>query len=210
LKEPEKLTVVLVKNRPATTLDTKNGKASLKASGGTGEYAYKWDNGETTAEAAGLGAGLHSITVSDANGCEEVVKVETKTRINPELASGSLRSGQLIKLEKIYFQADSTNMDPESIPTVEELYEFLVDNPGITIEVGGHTNGIPSHEYCDRISTDRAKAVAQYLVDKGIPTNRLTYKGYGKRNPIANNATAEGRAKNQRVEVKIVNTGDGG
>ncbi len=210
LKEPEKLSVTLIKNRPATTQDTKNGRASLKATGGTGEYNFNWDNGETVAEALALGAGLHSITVSDANGCQEVVKVETKTRINPELASGSLRSGQLIKLEKIYFQADSTNMDPESIPTVEELYEFLVDNPGVTIEVGGHTNNIPSHEYCDLISTERAKAVAQYLVGKGIPANRLTYKGYGKRNPIANNATADGRAKNQRVEVKIVETGDGG
>ncbi|MEZ4962746.1 MAG: OmpA family protein [Saprospiraceae bacterium] len=211
LKEPEKLNVILVKNRPATTIDTKNGRATLRASGGTGDYAYRWDNGETAPDATTLGAGLHSITVSDANGCEEVVKMETKTRINPELASGSLRSGQLIKLDKIYFQPDSTSMDPESIPTVEELYEFLVDNPGISIEVGGHTNGIPSHEYCDNLSTQRAKAVAQYLVDKGIPVSRLTYKGYGKRNPIANNATPEGRAKNQRVEIKIVQVeGDGG
>ena len=78
------------------------------------------------------------------------------------------------------------------------------DNPGSVIEVGGHTNGIPSHEFCDQLSTERAKAVAQFLVDKGLPASRLTYKGYGKRKPVASNNTPDGRARNQRVEIKIV------
>ena len=77
------------------------------------------------------------------------------------------------------------------------------------IEVGGHTNGIPPHEFCDKLSTARAKSVAQYLVDKGIPASRITYRGYGKRNPIASNATPEGREKNQRVEINIVKVNGG-
>jgi len=57
------------------------------------------------------------------------------------------------------------------------------------------------------LSTDRAKIVAEYLVDKGIPAERLTYKGYGKRKSIASNLTKEGRKKNQRVEIKILTIG---
>ena len=65
-------------------------------------------------------------------------------------------------------------------------------------------NGIPSHEYCDRLSAERAKAVADFLNEKGIPRERLQYKGYGKRQPVDSNRTQAGRQKNQRVEIKIL------
>jgi outer membrane protein OmpA-like peptidoglycan-associated protein len=72
------------------------------------------------------------------------------------------------------------------------------------IEIGGHTNGVPDHLYCDKLSTARAKSVAEYIHDKGISPERITYRGYGKRQPIATNNSVEGRRKNQRVEVKIL------
>ena len=72
------------------------------------------------------------------------------------------------------------------------------------VEIGGHTNGIPEHAYCDRLSTQRAKAVAEYLVRRGIKQGRLKYKGYGKRQPVATNKTPDGRKRNQRVEIKIL------
>lgn len=66
-------------------------------------------------------------------------------------------------------------------------------NPNVIVEIGGHTNGIPSHEYCDRLSTERAKAIVDYLSNKGIARKRLQYKGYGKRNPVdTNNTDVEG------------------
>ncbi|MEZ4934534.1 MAG: OmpA family protein [Saprospiraceae bacterium] len=217
LIEPQPLEITLVKNRPTTTEETTNGRATVRATGGTaivGEdsnYRYKWDNGETSATAEALAGGGHTVTVVDANGCSAELSLETKVRIIPELSSDNLRTGSTINLNRIYFQPDSTNMDPTSIPTVDELYEFLVENANIVIEVGGHTNGVPSHEYCDKLSTERAKSVAQYLVDKGIPASQLRYKGYGKRNPIATNSTEEGRAKNQRVEIKVLEVqSDGG
>jgi outer membrane protein OmpA-like peptidoglycan-associated protein len=204
IAEPQAIKASVTKTRPSTTDKTNNGKASVVASGGVGGFKYKWDNGETVENAVALAVGQHSVTITDENGCQAVVTAETKARIIPELTAENLRSGEIIKLEKIYFQPDSTRMEASSIPTVDELFDFLQENPGIVIEVGGHTNGIPSHEFCDQLSSARAKSVAQYLVDKGIPTSRITYKGYGKRNPVATNATPEGRAKNQRVEIKIV------
>lgn len=203
---PKPLKLTVSKIRPATTEKTNNGKATAEVTGGTGTPSIKWDNGEALANAVALPAGQHAVTATDENGCATTASFEVKTRIIPELSANNLRSGETIKLEKIYFQPDSTKMEETSRPTLDELYEFMQENPGIVIEVGGHTNGIPSHEFCDKLSTERAKSVSQYLVDKGLPTSRITYKGYGKRTPVASNSTPEGRAKNQRVEVKIVRT----
>lgn len=87
---------------------------------------------------------------------------------------------------------------------IDELYGFLSTNPSVMIEIGGHTNSTPTDDYCDRLSTARAKAVAEYLVNKGVEPNKVQFKGYGKKKPIADNRTSSGRQKNQRVEIKIL------
>ena len=73
------------------------------------------------------------------------------------------------------------------------------------IEIGGHTNGLCSTEFCNELSEKRAKAVADYFAAKGIKMSRLQYKGYGKTKPLKSNNTEGGRKKNQRVEIKILN-----
>ena len=87
---------------------------------------------------------------------------------------------------------------------MDEVYDFLRANDNVIIEIGGHTNTIPSNAYCDKLSNERARNVANYLYEKGIPENRLTYKGYGKREPITQDRSTVGKRKNQRVEVKIL------
>jgi outer membrane protein OmpA-like peptidoglycan-associated protein len=99
---------------------------------------------------------------------------------------------------------DKSIFTRESYQFLNDLVDFLRDNPDISIEVGGHSNGLCTDEYCIKISTDRAKAVVDYLVGKNISRSRLTYKGYGKKSPLASNETVEGRRKNQRVELKII------
>jgi outer membrane protein OmpA-like peptidoglycan-associated protein len=95
-------------------------------------------------------------------------------------------------------------MNDKSLPVLNEMYNFLQENGGIVIEVGGHTNNIPPDAFCDKLSTARAKSVADYLTAKGIDPNRVFFKGYGKRKPIVSNDTPEGRKQNQRVEIKIL------
>lgn len=85
---------------------------------------------------------------------------------------------------------------------------FLSENTNVIIEIGGHTNGVPPDDYCNWLSSARAKNVADYLYKRGIPTFRIKHRGYGKTRPIASNNTLEGRRKNQRVEIKILYTGD--
>ncbi|MBK9733528.1 MAG: OmpA family protein, partial [Saprospiraceae bacterium] len=62
----------------------------------------------------------------------------------------------------------------------------------------------PPHEYCDQLSTARAKKVAEFLYNRGISKSRVTFKGYGKREPLTDSTSAQGRQKNQRVEIKIM------
>ena len=115
-----------------------------------------------------------------------------------------MTTGSTIQLEHVYFEADSSRIRKESVVALNELFEFMETYRDIVIEIGGHTNSYPPDEYCDRLSEARAKAVSDYLAQKGIPRSRLKFKGYGKRKPIASNDTKAGRNKNQRVEIKIL------
>ncbi|MBK7339349.1 MAG: OmpA family protein [Saprospiraceae bacterium] len=133
-----------------------------------------------------------------------VAQQKSETKILKQLDSKSVKVGQTIKIEKLYFDIDSSRIKPESYTVLNEVYDFLLKNPSIKIEVGGHTNSRPSPDFADRLSTRRAQAVRDYLVELGIDSTRINFKGYGKRSPIASNSTPEGRALNQRVEIKIL------
>jgi outer membrane protein OmpA-like peptidoglycan-associated protein len=131
----------------------------------------------------------------------------TPARTEPTLAGvrrEDMRAGQKIRIENLQFQTDSASIKPQSYPVLDNIHRFLVANPDVVVEIGGHTNGLPGHEYADRLSAERAKAVADYLISKGVSRDRIQYRGYGKRYPIDTNDTAEGRRRNQRVEVKII------
>jgi outer membrane protein OmpA-like peptidoglycan-associated protein len=88
---------------------------------------------------------------------------------------------------------------------LDELAGFLKSTSNVKVEIGGHTNSVPPDDYCDKLSTARAKAVAEYLIANGVEQSKVQFKGYGKRNPIMSNKTQNGRMRNQRVEIKILN-----
>jgi outer membrane protein OmpA-like peptidoglycan-associated protein len=118
-----------------------------------------------------------------------------------------LKVGQTIGIEKLYFDADSTVIKRECIPVLDELYQFMSSNTDLSIEIGGHTNDIPPDDFCDRLSAARARAIAEYLIRKGISDSRVSYRGYGKRQPLFPNVNSENRKRNQRVEIKILSIG---
>lgn len=118
----------------------------------------------------------------------------------------NLKKGDIVRLDKVYFEANKYDLKEESLPALEEVLTFLKSNPGVIVEIGGHTNNNPSDAFANQLSTDRAKAVSEWLIARGISPERVQYKGYGKKNPIEPNTTPEGRKKNQRVEIKILST----
>ena len=135
--------------------------------------------------------------ISERNPADDNIKIS-------ELKREDIRRGQIIKIDRLFFEADSSIIKTNSYEVLNEVYKFLDRNGDVEVEIGGHTNGLPPHEYCDNLSTERARAVAQYLVRKGIDPERLQYRGYGKRDPVASNKTTSGRKQNQRVEIKIL------
>lgn len=125
-------------------------------------------------------------------------------KIMTDLDRKTIKKGQTLTIKNLYFEADKSYINSRSNDVLNEIFYFLAENKDIIIEIGGHTNGLCEAQFCDQLSTDRAKTVAQYLNSRGIEASRLQYKGYGKRKQIASNNTALGRQKNQRVEIKIL------
>jgi len=83
----------------------------------------------------------------------------------------------------------------------------MKEHPKYKWEIGGYTDGIGSVSYNKKLSKQRAQAIVDYLVRKGVKRNNLTIVGYGKDNPIATNETLEGRSMNRRVEIKLLSKG---
>lgn len=123
----------------------------------------------------------------------------------PTVTEAKFKQGQVIKIEKLQFEPNSSTISKESFPSLDAIKDFLATNANLVVEIGGHTNTIPQDDnYCIRLSTERAKSVAEYLVNKGIERSRLVIKGYGKSAPISKENTAAAHKINQRVELKIL------
>ena len=142
---------------------------------------------------------------------DDPIEPEPEPEVNKEpevtiagLKKSQLRKGQTIRIDNLYFEANKAIITQESNPILNEIYTFLNTHQDVIVEVAGHTNNLPSHEICDRLSKERAEAVVNYLIQKGIVDERLEPRGYGKRKPIADNKTLAGRRKNQRVEIKVL------
>ena len=105
----------------------------------------------------------------------------------------------------LFFDIGKSKLRAESISELDKLANLLkVANASNKLEIAGHADETGSVEANTRLSKDRAKAAADYLISKQIQTSRIDYKGYSNKKPIASNATEEGRQKNRRVEFKIV------
>jgi outer membrane protein OmpA-like peptidoglycan-associated protein len=107
-------------------------------------------------------------------------------------------------LENVYFDLDKATLKPESHDQLDKLARTMKQNKNMVIEIAGHTDSQGSKEYNLRLSQKRAETVRQYLINKGISPDRVTPKGYGEAQPIGDNDTKEGRAKNRRTEVRVI------
>jgi len=104
------------------------------------------------------------------------------------------------------FDFDKSVIKPEAQAKLDDLVSKLA---GVSLEVivaVGHTDSIGTEAYNQALSARRANAVKQYLVSKGIEANRIYTEGKGESQPVADNRTAEGRAKNRRVEIEVIGT----
>jgi OOP family OmpA-OmpF porin len=105
-----------------------------------------------------------------------------------------------------FFDFDKAVLKPEGKAKLDDLVNKMA---GVNLEViiaVGHTDSIGTDAYNQKLSVRRAEAVKHYLVGKGIEKNRVYTEGKGEKQPVADNKTREGRAKNRRVEIEVVGT----
>jgi len=101
----------------------------------------------------------------------------------------------------INFETGKADIKPESQKIIDQIVQMLKDNPTLKISIEGHTDNVGTAQSNKTLSENRAKAVMNAIIAKGIDKNRLSSKGWGQTKPIADNKTEEGKAKNRRVEI---------
>lgn len=104
----------------------------------------------------------------------------------------------------VYFDTNKSNVQGTSATTLDKLAGIFKEYPKSNVLVEGHTDSAGSDEYNMNLSKQRAQSVTDYLISKGISSSRFDTKWYGETQPVGDNSTSEGKAKNRRVELAIV------
>jgi hypothetical protein len=114
------------------------------------------------------------------------------------------RVGEKMLLSNVFYEVDSWELKNESVEELNNLADLITYNKDINVEIGGYTDSTGTDQYNLLLSEKRALSVVNYLINKGISSDRLKYKGYGNAFPVGDNVTYEGRKLNRRTEVKVI------
>jgi outer membrane protein OmpA-like peptidoglycan-associated protein len=128
-------------------------------------------------------------TVVDETGCVPIVEV--------------------LVLEGITFPFDSAEIQPAAEAVIERSAQMLADHPELRVEIGGHTDDVGDPAHNEQLSRERARAVADWLIAHGVERSRLTVRGYGMSSPRVPNADDASRARNRRIEFRVLGRGAG-
>lgn len=134
----------------------------------------------------------------------DLTEVKEYKEITQDLLLVPIRKGESVVLNNIFFTPSNSELTADSKPELDRVYQFIMDNPNMKVEIAGHTNNACSADFCMKLSTARAKAVYDYLAAKGVNRANIRYKGYGSSKPRWSNDTPEGLRKNRRVEFTIL------
>ena len=149
----------------------------------------------------------------DANGCEVDADADgivdrldrcANTRAGAAVDNAGCEIRDEIRLPGVNFETNSAALLPAATGTLEAATATLIRNPQLVVEVAGHTDSAGDAAYNLNLSERRAAAVRAFFIGRGIAPDRLTSRGYGETQPIADNGTAAGRAMNRRVVLRVL------
>lgn len=152
-------------------------------------------NYSVSARAAGYVPVSINVDLTKPGNYQELIK---------ELVLAPIETGQVVRLNNIFFDEYSANLKEESKPELDRLVKLMKENSDMVIEIAGHTDAVGSDSENQLLSDKRAAAVREYLISKGIKANRLYSIGYGESQPVADNNNDIDRQLNRRVEFKIL------
>ncbi len=130
---------------------------------------------------------------------QQIAKGETVEQVAPPL----LKRDSLVILNEVLFETNSFKLNTEHLPTLDSMTSFLAAHSTLDVKISGHTDNIGGEGHNLKLSTQRAEVVAAYLINKGVPWQRVSFEGFGSAQPIMSNDSEEGRRKNRRVEILI-------
>lgn len=195
----------LVTAAGAQTIDNwKNGNNELVWKNGTNELCWRDANWTPATAAPGCDGAIVPV-VAPAPAPVAVVPAPAPVAA-PAPAPVAPAATKVTYAADAFFDFDKSVIKPEGKAKLDDLVGKIKDiNLEVIIAVG-HTDSVGSDAYNQKLSVRRSEAVKAYLVSKGIEKNRVYTEGKGEKQPVASNKTAEGRAKNRRVEIEVVGT----
>ena len=192
----------LVTAAGAQTIDNwKNGTNELVWKNGTNELCWRDSNWTPATAAPGCDGAIVPVPAAAAPVAPPVAVVPA-----PVVPVAPPAATKITYAADAFFDFDKSVIKPEGKAKLDDLIGKI---QGINLEViiaVGHTDSVGSDTYNQKLSIRRSEAVKAYLVSKGIEKNRVYTEGKGEKQPVADNKTAEGRAKNRRVEIEVVGT----
>ncbi|WP_087745383.1 MULTISPECIES: outer membrane protein OmpA [unclassified Acidovorax] len=186
----------------AQTVDNwKNGSNELVWKNGTNEYCWRDANWTPATAAPGCDGALAAAPAAAAPAAAPAAAAPA-----PAPAPAPAVATKVTYAADAFFDFDKSVLKPEGKAKLDDLVSKVKDiNLEVIIAVG-HTDSVGSDAYNQKLSVRRSEAVKAYLVSKGIEKNRVYTEGKGEKQPVADNKTKEGRAKNRRVEIEVVGT----
>ncbi|MDD4746898.1 MAG: OmpA family protein [Salinivirgaceae bacterium] len=191
-ERPVAATIEVVDNEKDEVIQTSNTNSE------TGEYMITLPSGRNYGIMIKATDYLHhseNFNIPEATNYQEISK---------NIMLNKLEAGSKVVLNNIFFEFGKSILHPSSYPELERVVAMMLAYKTLVIEISGHTDNVGSASGNITVSNSRAKAVVDYLINRGVPYARLQHKGYGFAEPIAPNDTEEGRQQNRRVEFKIL------
>ena len=197
----------LVTAAGAQTIDNwKNGTGELVWKNGTNELCWRDANWTPATAAPGCDGAIAPVVAPTPPPPAAAVVAPPAAVVPPPAPPAPPAATKVTYAADAFFDFDKSVIKPAGKQKLDDLISKIKDiNLEVIIAVG-HTDSVGSDSYNQKLSVRRSEAVKAYLVSKGIEKNRVYTEGKGEKQPVADNKTAEGRAKNRRVEIEVVGT----
>lgn len=170
------------------------------------EAQQQSEQARATAEAAAAKAQQQAAT---ARAETNQMRSRLRQQLNQVLSTQETARGLIVRLSAVSFNSGSHDLKVDAQIKLAKISGILATYPGLKVQVEGYTDNTGSAKFNQKLSQQRADAVMQFLVSQGVPADNVTAKGYGEADPVASNSTAEGRAKNRRVQLVVTGSAIG-